>query len=210
MPRLARRQRHAAAAIGRAQTRRAIASERRRQPRRAATRPPANARPAALSQQDAQPAARGRDRRWRPALRARARRACPASATASAMPAAESFAASYSRAAAGPSGRREILRGPGRFLKRRSIIATSSRQSMPSILKVDSACSSQTVHGRRHRQLDPCPFARAGCGRRRCSCTCSSPCAKSRRCGGRRARRTSCWPDAARAHQPHAPRSRRS
>src|SRR5436190_7690338 len=34
---------------------------------------------------------------------------------------------------------------PGRLLKRRSSIATSSRQSMPSILKVDSACSSQTV-----------------------------------------------------------------
>ena len=34
---------------------------------------------------------------------------------------------------------------PTRFLNRRSSIATSSRQSMPSILKVDSACSSQTV-----------------------------------------------------------------
>src|SRR5262249_20853504 len=34
---------------------------------------------------------------------------------------------------------------PRRCLKRRSMSATSSRQSMPSILKVDSACSSQTV-----------------------------------------------------------------
>src|SRR3954470_3416794 len=35
---------------------------------------------------------------------------------------------------------------PGRLVSRRSRIATSSRQSMPSILKTDSAWISQTVH----------------------------------------------------------------
>ena len=44
---------------------------------------------------------------------------------------------------------------PARFLNRRSSIATSSRQSMPSILKVDSACSSQTVQVV-HEPSSPC------------------------------------------------------
>jgi hypothetical protein len=69
----------------------------------------------------------------------------PASATAPAIADADSFAASYFTWSRCPIRSAENASRPGRFLKRRSISATSSRQSMPSILKVDSACSSQTV-----------------------------------------------------------------
>ncbi len=69
----------------------------------------------------------------------------PASATASAIAEADSFAASYltwSRCAITSA---ENASTPASVLKRRSMSATSSRQSIPSTLKVDSACSSQTA-----------------------------------------------------------------
>src|SRR5215510_7015152 len=69
----------------------------------------------------------------------------PVSATAPAIAAAVSFAASYLTWSRWPTTSAEKSSRPGRFLNRRSINATSSRQSMPSILNVDSACSSQTV-----------------------------------------------------------------
>src|SRR5262245_3098443 len=69
----------------------------------------------------------------------------PVSATAPAIAAAVSFAASYLTWSRWPTTSAEKSSSPARFLNRRSSIATSSRQSMPSILNVDSACSSQAV-----------------------------------------------------------------
>src|SRR5258708_1350749 len=69
----------------------------------------------------------------------------PVSATASAIAIVEIFAASYFTCSRRPMRSAEKSSRPLRVLNRRSRMATSSRQSIPSILKVDSACSSQTV-----------------------------------------------------------------
>ncbi len=69
----------------------------------------------------------------------------PASATAAAIVDADSFAASYLTCSRCPIRSAEKSSRPARCLKRRSISATSSRQSIPSTLKVDSAWSSQTA-----------------------------------------------------------------
>ena len=69
----------------------------------------------------------------------------PVSATASAIAAAEIFAASYLTCSRCPMTSAAKPSRPATFLKRRSSMATSSRQSIPSILKVDSACSSQVA-----------------------------------------------------------------
>ena len=63
----------------------------------------------------------------------------PASATASAMVDADSFAASYFTCSRRPIRSAENASSPRRVLNRRSSSATSSRQSIPSTLKVDSA-----------------------------------------------------------------------
>jgi len=89
----------------------------------------------------------------------------PASATAATIAEADTFVASYFTCSRWPTRSAEKSSRPGRFLNRRSIIATSSRQSIPSILKVDSACSSQTAQV-------VMVYLR--------SSTCSMPCSKSR------------------------------
>ena len=65
----------------------------------------------------------------------------PASAIAPAIALAFSLAASYLTCSRWPIRSAEKSSMPWRFLKRRSISATSSRQSIPSIRNVDSACS---------------------------------------------------------------------
>src|SRR5262245_27100413 len=70
----------------------------------------------------------------------------PVSATAPAIAVAVSFAASYFTSNRCPIRSAEKSSRPCRCLNRFSIRDTSSRQSIPSTLKVDSACTSQTEH----------------------------------------------------------------
>src|SRR5688500_11160675 len=70
----------------------------------------------------------------------------PVCATASTIAAVESRAASYRTRSRCPTRSATMSSSPGRGFSRRSRIATSSRQSIPSILKTDSAWISQTAH----------------------------------------------------------------
>ena len=101
----------------------------------------------------------------------------PASATAAAMADAETFAASYFTWSRCPIRSAEKCSSPGSVLNRRSRSATSSRQSIPSTLKVDSACSSQIAQ-----------VAMATCAPERAP----APARIAGRCAGRRARNKPC------------------
>ena len=68
----------------------------------------------------------------------------PVSATASLIAEADSRAASYVTSSRRPSTSADIASTPVRCFRRRSRMATSSWQSIPSILKTDSAWTSQT------------------------------------------------------------------
>ena len=123
--------------------------------------------------------------------RARATRACPSGRPLRQCAPSTGRAASYLMRRRWPITSASSASSPCSFFRRRSRIATSSWQSIPSILKVDSACSSQTV------QL-------AIVVEVACSWTCVSACFSSSRMCWSSTRVVHQASGAPRTHEPHA------